>query len=299
MKTCLVALYRWAVKALAGGPLSKFKPAIALSRFLAHLLRSDYTEIDGHKMYLDPDDSLLLSIWGGHEHFETQVIVDAVRPGDTVLDIGANIGYYTLLFARQTGPQGTVIAFEPDPDNFALLKKNVEANGYQNVELVQKAVSNENGAITLYLDQKYKGNHRIRPFDGASRSIEIEAVALQDFLKDRAEEIDLIKIDIEGAEPMALESMAETLKKGTTTIVTEFYPKALKECGNDPGAYLAFLTECGFALYEINEKAQKLERASASGLLQQYPVDGQIRLTNLLCKKEGVDAGMPRQEGAS
>ncbi len=83
----------------------------------------------GHRMFLDRFDSLSLSVVGRHEQCITELVQQIIKPGDIVLDIGANIGYYTLIFARCVGPTGHVYAFEPDPGSFALLQKNVQING--------------------------------------------------------------------------------------------------------------------------------------------------------------------------
>jgi FkbM family methyltransferase len=79
----------------------------------------------------------------------------------TVVDIGANIGYYSLIAAEPIGTDGKVYAFEPDPDNYALLVRNVELNGYRNVETVEKAVSSESGFVTLYIDRSNFGNRSL------------------------------------------------------------------------------------------------------------------------------------------
>ena len=110
--------------------LKRFSVVRAAESFVVSRLRSNVAVVHGHKMFLDPKDSLRLSIFGVYEPFETDLVQHEVGEGDVVLDIGANIGYYTLIFARIVGEGGKVFAFEPDPDNFALLKKNVEASGY-------------------------------------------------------------------------------------------------------------------------------------------------------------------------
>ena len=79
----------------------------------------------------------------------------------TAVDVGANLGYYTLLFAELVGPKGQVYAFEPVPYNASLLNRSVRANGYTNVIAVAKAVSNATGATTLHLNAGNFGNHTI------------------------------------------------------------------------------------------------------------------------------------------
>src|SRR5690242_7217517 len=116
-------------------------------------------QVEGHgfKLYLNPaavlrggvcDDLLRKGDW---EPFETRIVTLALQPGDVVVDDVANIGYYTLLFSRAVGETGKVYAFEPDPDNYAFLERNVAANGCPNVTLVPEAVSDRTGELRLYL----------------------------------------------------------------------------------------------------------------------------------------------------
>jgi protein-L-isoaspartate O-methyltransferase len=93
--------------------------------------------------FLDPVNSLAISMKEGRvcEPLQTQLAIQQIHRGDVALDIGAQIGYYTLIFAKLVGEAGKVLAFEPDPDNFVLLEGNVKANGYHNVTLERTAVS--------------------------------------------------------------------------------------------------------------------------------------------------------------
>ena len=98
----------------------------------------------GNKMYVDGRDKNIvpdLLSKGAYEPFETELFKKNLEKGEVVLDIGAHIGYYTLIAAKIVGNEGKVFAFEPAPDNYALLEKNVNANGYKNVILEQKAAS--------------------------------------------------------------------------------------------------------------------------------------------------------------
>ncbi len=108
---------------------------------MVSFLKSNFAEVQGQKMFLDKKDVLGLSINGVYEPLETKLVRKEVKKSDVVLDIGANIGYYTLILAKLVGKKGRVFAFEPDPTNFALLKKNISINGYKNVILVPKAVA--------------------------------------------------------------------------------------------------------------------------------------------------------------
>ncbi|MCI0330811.1 MAG: FkbM family methyltransferase [candidate division Zixibacteria bacterium] len=242
-------------------------------------------ELDGMKLYLHPQDlelSKKLLTDKTWEPFETGILAGQVKKGDVVLDVGANVGYYTLLFSRWVGETGKVYAFEPDPDNFALLQKNVRANRRQNVTLVQKGVSNRTGKLKLYLSGRNKAGHRIYATGEARPSLEIESVRLDDFFRDYEGKIDFIKMDIEGAEALALEGMAELLaKNGTLKLATEFWPSALKAAGTDPGKYLSSLVEAGFVLLEIDEQKEQALPADVPALLKRTDPP-----TNLLALRE-------------
>lgn len=264
--------YKTGVKTMAKLGAGRF-PLIrhinsAIFSSLISRFKSDYADVQGHKMYLDSKDSLGLSIYGEWEPFETEVVSRCIKPGDVVIDIGANIGYYTLVFARLVGNDGHVFAFEPDPENFALLAKNVEINGYRNVTMIQKAVSNTSGTLRLYLSEENKGDHRI--FDSADgrNSIQVEAVRLDDYFRDYVGKIDLIKMDIQGAEGTALEGMISLIQKyENVKIITEFWPAGLERAGLDPEDFLRLLRAQAFNIYQIEENSRRITLISSAKLL--------------------------------
>lgn len=260
-----VKILRWAYKAL----FSLFKPR--------------KVTVLGHVMWLDDKDTLELGTHGVYEPFETDLFLKEIKTGQTVVDVGANIGYYTLLAARLVGPEGKVYAFEPDPTNFALLQKNVEANGYQNVVLVNKALSNKNGKTKLFINPANRGDHRVYDSGDGRESREIEMVTLDSHLGKK--KVNFIKMDIQGAEPLALEGMKKTIKasKGLK-LITEFSPDSIKLCGSDPRKYLADLQALGFQLSEISEKEKKLASVTPVQLMKRDWENENY--TNLLCAKK-------------
>ena len=254
------------------------KPYLAFKRFM----RTDFVVVQGNRMYLDPNDCLELSILGVHEEAVTEFVKRTVKKGDTVLDIGANIGYYTLIFARLVGEGGKVIAFEPSPENFAILKKNVEANGFKNVTLVQKAVSDRTGKIKLYLSDD-AGEHTISGHGSGREAIEIDSVRIDDYFRDSKESINFIKLDIEGAEFQALKGMQKLLGGNAALgLITEYYPFFLRKEGIEPGEFIGYLKNAGFELSHIDmDKTGLVVEPAGEGLLK-----GE-HLINLYCKKTG------------
>jgi FkbM family methyltransferase len=183
------------------------------------------------------------------------------KPGMQVLDVGAHAGYYTVIFASRVGETGQVIAFEPDPGNFELLRRNIHANRLPNVVCEQAAVMSYEGEATLYLSSINYGDHRVfnshddNKFNtGIPRStIPIRTVVLDKYLRDKGVRPDLVKMDIQGAEMLALPGMIDTLSNPNVVLFCEFWPYTLRRAGSDPVKFLESLKELGFELFEIIE----------------------------------------------
>jgi FkbM family methyltransferase len=248
----------------------------------------------GLRMYLDPTDevvSRMILAYGNWEAGETAWFLRMVKPGETIVDAGANVGYYTVIGSRLVGDHGRVYAFEPDPSNFELLRKNVELNGLTNVVLEQKALSNRKGTLKLYIADKNKGDHRIYQPEGEARpSVEVEAVRLDEYFHDDKRGIDFIKIDTQGAEGVILEGMAGLLERRTDgpTIFMEFWPHALKTMGTDPGAVLGMLHSSDYKFYEVRNPGEKPLRAlEPADLLAAHPVEQVDSQTDLMLLRGG------------
>lgn len=267
---------------------TKFKirpyPLKLLNRFLVKKLSSNYVLLEGDKIFLDPGDSMRLSTRGYYEPFITQLIKKIVQKGDIVLDIGAHIGYYTLILAKLVGEQGKVYAFEADPANFALLKKNVEVNGYKNVILEQKAVSNLPGKVKLYLGKERSAHHSIHKNKYSGEDyVFVESIGLDDYFKDIS--INFAKIDIEGGEFEALKGMPLLLKRSKDLkIITEMVPIFLEQIKITPQQFVEFIQDQGFKIYSLGEESQETVPFSAS-ILNSYNPEQKVNL-NLFCSKE-------------
>lgn len=136
IKKTILKIFRKAVQPMLKRGLGRFYLIKKIHKIL--IIFFNPIEIQGHKMFIEPADGLEFLIKPHHEEFETEIFKKEIKKGDTVLDLGAHIGYYTLLAAKLVGEKGKVFAFEPEPTNFALLKKNIKINNYQNVIPVQK-----------------------------------------------------------------------------------------------------------------------------------------------------------------
>ena len=208
-------------------------------------------------MYVNTDDRYIgpLLIMHAYERQQTQLFEGLLKPGMVVLDIGANIGYYSLIAARIVGPNGKIYAFEPEPRNYELLVKNISLNGYTNVIPVQRAASNRYGRVRLFIDRVNLGGHSLSKGDESAESIEVEATTVEDFLKEVREErsVDVMRMDVEGAEGLVMEGAGRVLKDGHTKVIMEFCPRQLRNVGTDPQTLLDDLRNLGFRIVVIDE----------------------------------------------
>ena len=227
--------------------------------------------------------------WRLTDNDETRLLEQLIKPGMTVVDIGANIGYYTLLFARCVGSHGKVFAFEPDPTNLDLLKKNVERFSHNNIIIIPKAVTDYSGIIELYLCQYNPGDHRIFDSHDGRVHISIPSVSLDDYFLDLKSPIDFIKIDVQGAEDSVICGMSKLLNDSIISeklyILTEFWPYGLKRMGGDPETYLKRLKKFGFSIKQLNPNTHQLETANILSLIQLNPL--KYNYINLLCYRDG------------
>jgi len=205
----------------------------------------------------DPDitPQLLLD---EYEERETEVFANALREGNVVLDIGACFGHYTLLAARLVKSPGRVFSFEPDPENFRLLLKNIEANGYRNVVPLREAVSDRPGRTRLFLHPKSAGtrsisNSNVREVSG---SIVVQLTTVDRLVRERMiNRVDFMKIDVLGAEGLVIKGAKETLSRFRPRILMEFWPKGLENLGCNPLKLLRQLRRLGFTITVIDNAA--------------------------------------------
>ena len=226
-----------------------------------------------------------------HEKTIVNLVKNEIKKGDVVIDIGAHIGYYTVLFAKLVGPEGKVFAFEASPTNFEILKKNISVNGYKNVILNNKAVSDKNGKLTLYITGRTSTeNFLFKPenFTNSSKikqTVEIDSITLDDYFQDFDGEINFLKMDISGAEPRVMKGMSSILNKNNSLkIQQEWWPNAIRTHGFEPDSHLKLLTEMGYKIYEIDGEKNKLNLATIEELMKKYP-NPKLEDINIFCKK--------------
>lgn len=183
--------------------------------------------IHGHRMLLDLDDhgiSRTLVLFGIRETEHKVMLERLLKPGMTVLDIGANIGYYTLMMRRLVGPGGKLIAVEPSPENIALLKRNLALNGYEATEVHAKAVSDAARTRHLFLSQMSNLNTFHETGTGglqlSGRSIAVETTTVPELMAGRP--LDLLRMDVEGHEVEVINGLLPAVERGQMAPVILF-----------------------------------------------------------------------------
>lgn len=198
-----------------------------------------------------------------------------IKNGYTLIDIGANIGFTAKLFSELVGTNGKVYAFEPDALNFKRLTQFIHKKKLSNVIAIQKAVSNSCEPIKLYLSNRLNVDHRAYKVDEYDKVIEIEATTIDEFVyKNKIDEVNFIKMDIQGYEMTAIQGMQITLDKNPDIVIlSEFWPEGLKQAGSSIDEYYNFLINKGFKVYLINKTSIEILSPEKLALLNQYKGD--------------------------
>lgn len=164
-----------------------------------------------------------------NDTYEYEFIKSLLKPSSVCLDIGANVGFFTQLMAEYGNH---VFAFEPDIDNFKILRDNIRYQQRSNYTLINKAVTDNTGLTRLYRCYSNIGMHRIYPSKYClGDSVEIECTSIDEWWLPWSFSIDFVKIDVEGSELGVLQGMEKTITKFKPAMVVEFHPPSIEECG--------------------------------------------------------------------
>lgn len=206
-----------------------------ISAFLKKLLATLwYRPGTVHRILLGPmkglhfkcsDNTGLAALYSGNEKDNQRVYAEVVRPGDVVIDAGANWGVHSLYLALLTGPEGRVLAFEPHPQVVEELRWHVEANGLSQVVIHAQGLLDRAGAIPFTLGENSKTSH-VGSDGGASdgREITVACLTLDEvFEKSGLTSLKLIKVDVEGAEAALLRGAERTLRRYRPHLVVELH----------------------------------------------------------------------------
>jgi FkbM family methyltransferase len=202
---------------------------------------------DGNRItYRDVDLCIIDEIYKGKAYGNPEDI----KEGDVVIDCGGHIGAFTLWAAKRAGPSGRVLTFEPAPDNLRLLRANVKNNALPQAKVFDCALADRNERAYLYLAPAH-GNPAANTLQGGAqqKTVQIQVRRLDDIvLEEKLARIDLLKIDVEGAELKLLAGAQRTLAL-TLRLVMELHPEKI-----DPYAALAVLETANFKVDVVSKK---------------------------------------------
>ena len=303
MRTLLRKMY-WGLRRIVRGKgLSRVSWVKDLNFRLEKFLRGkaeEFIEKRGFRIYMDPS-GYLSQKFQDFEPEETAFVESVLKPGDTFVDVGASIGWYTLNAARKVGASGRVYAFEPDPRSVELLRKNVAANGLDNVTVVPKAVSETTGSKKFFLRKTRWANNSfydplkdpkilVLPFiqgnstEGFAEEVDIETISLDDYLKNAR--VNVMKMDTEGAEHLVQKGALGVFRNNRDiTVISEFIPLYIASSGGNPEEFLRTFVNLGFSISEISDETKKIVPATTEELLRTYTSE-KMNGTNLIFSRE-------------
>ncbi len=188
------------------------------------------------------------------------VLSALIVPGATFVDVGANIGWFTVIGSRLVGSRGRVIAFEPDPDNVRLLRRAVARNHCGNVTVHPCAVGAESGTARLFRSSDNQGDHRLEVASDRRDSVVVAVRSLDDSLGHAAADAGVIKMDTQGSEAAALRGMRKLLTRNPRVrVVLEFWPFGLQRCGASADALAELFGQRDGALWLISGDGAAME----------------------------------------
>jgi FkbM family methyltransferase len=233
--------------------------------------RSITVSVDGFKLSggVEHRGYLYRCAHGNVEELTRRLYREAVAPGMLVLDIGAYLGLYSLIAARELGGGGSVLAFEPDPRTFPRLVENIAMNRLTGrIAALQEAVSDSESERSFLPSDNDPSQSRLLPRGESQGGVPTACVTADALLASDAR-VDVIKLDVEGAELDALRGMARTLEFGSDflTLFLEVHPDALRTNGQSGEAVVAEVEAAGFSIELIDEAKAALRPVAASDLL--------------------------------
>lgn len=255
-------------KRLLKGTSLESSPIVgALYRAITRFGYSPTSQIVFHGLDLEidtSDRSMSAGLLNGtYEEDELNFLKSTLQPGWIVLDVGANIGIYSALASKLVGPAGKVFAFEPLEGLHPILEKNLSKNHCSNVTLIKKAVGETSGQTVIYVDQNRGSSSTLVT---TPQPLNVPRTTLNDFCQENQIQPNFIKIDIEGAELMALRG-ASQLKQ--TLIMFEYNPLLLKKIGHVPDDIIKYALS-RFKSLSLISRGGKLTPVSAPSDLSHY-----------------------------
>lgn len=204
------------------------------------------------ELHLNDHVDFQLFYYGAFEPKEGELVKSLLKPGDIMIDLGANIGYYTIFAANLVGTTGEIHAFEPIPSTFARLATNTQLNNLQNVRLNQCAASDQHGTVDMYDFPGNSGSNSFGKHPEATTSFSVPTIRLDDYVKEHGlKKITLIKMDIEGAEVLALRGMHDVIMEYRPQFLIEVNSHCLSQLGFSVNDLVHTIQDYGYSIIDI------------------------------------------------
>lgn len=242
-------------------------------------------ELNGIELFI-PRDFVSHYVSQEYEPVTQKMFAHALKPGMSVADVGAHIGYYSLLAAKLVGASGSVYAFEPCKENLSILDANVRRNGFENLEVYPYAVGSHREIRQFNITGSSDSNgFYAHPPTETVRTVEVEQVALDEIIKTP---LDAVKIDVEGAELEVLDGMREVLARSKGMLLwVEWFPAGMKSAGRDPLDLPERLAALGFrdiqVLDDHNKSVRELDETVALIWSSELPAQWYVNLFARRC----------------
>ena len=241
--------------------------------------------VRGRRLYLNRNDLIVsreIAIHGEYEPTETAHVLRLVGSGDTVVDVGAHIGYFTLLLSSAVGPDGRVISLEPDPENYSFLRRTVAELPDQNVELHHVAAWKRDEDLPWHRSEENTGDHSLLGSTDRSTTATVEARSL-DSLIPSGTAIDFMKVDVQGVEGAVLDGMERIMRESPPRVLLlEFMPSELITAGYDPEELFGRLLQTGYTIRMISHYYNIDETITSYAPIREHCVED-WKFVNLLC----------------
>lgn len=196
-----------------------------------------------------------------YEKVETKLFKKILKKGNIFVDVGANFGYYSLLASRKVGKKGKVFAFEPDPYNFEVLKKNIELNNFKNVVCVNKAVVDKEKTFYFYISYDLLGDQNFIK-DVSRKRVLVKGKPL-DMYFGRKKKVDIVKVDVQGAEEMVIKGMEKTIGANPKMkILIEFCPEWIEKNGLKPMNFLKLINRLHLSIFFVDDLSKSQDNNS-------------------------------------
>ena len=243
-----------------------------------HLGGMELTQLDGFRLYVAPGDAAVgrgLLHGNAYEPDVTAVFRRLLRPGMGVLDLGANIGFFTMLSASAVGSEGWVVAVEPNPANAKLLEASRRLNGFAQVTVCQVAAGREPGLLVLNASHSNGTTSGLPDDVNALLGAEIVPCVRADSLVPPGRRVDLVKADVEGAEYLALLGCSELIARWRPTLITEFSPNLMPGISGISGPdYVRWLIGMGYEIGVVQTDGSVRPAPGAGAVMAAFAAKG-------------------------